>query len=60
MSKGIKKILVLLLIILIISVVILKYPKPEEKMRVPEGYHERITLTSDVTINFVFVGFDRL
>jgi len=58
MSKGIKKILVLLLIILIIPVVILKYPKPEEKMRVPEGYHKKITLTSDVTINFVFVGFE--
>lgn len=57
MSKKSKKILTLLILLIVVVVVILRYTTPEDKMRVPAGYHERITLTADVTINFVFVGF---
>lgn len=54
-----RKLLSVLVIIIVVSAAfVFLRQTPEEKMRVPENYHERITLTSDVTINFVFVGFE--
>ncbi|MDI6917931.1 MAG: hypothetical protein QMC80_09080 [Thermoplasmatales archaeon] len=60
MGKGVKKILAITVILLIIlgAGIMLLSRKPEDKMRVPEGYHEKITLHADVTMNIIFVGFD--
>ncbi len=58
MFKKRKLLSVLVIIIVVLAAFVFLRQTPEEKMRVPEGYCERITLSSDVTINFVFVGFE--